>query len=83
MTCRECDQFLHDYVAGELPAEVRETFERHLTVCRNCVKYLDQYRLTIRAGQKAFECGPDDAEPDIPEELIRAILAARKVIGPV
>jgi anti-sigma factor RsiW len=80
MTCRECDEFLHDYVSGELPPEVRETFERHLTVCRNCVKYLDQYRLTIRAGQNAFACDGAEADHlDMPEELIQAILAARKI----
>lgn len=75
MTCRECAEFLAEYLAGELPAEVRATFEAHLAICPNCVTYLDQYQATIGAGKAA--CA-DEAADDFPEELIRAILAARK-----
>ena len=78
MTCRECADFLSDYLAGELPADVVATFERHLTLCPNCVTYLEQLRQTIVAGQKAFEEEPGAPPPEIPEELIRAILAARR-----
>jgi len=80
VTCRECDEFLSDYLAGELPAEVVTTFETHLSRCRNCVTYMEQYRETILAGQRACEAGAADAPPEMPEELIRAILAARKTI---
>lgn len=75
MTCRECAEFLADYLTGELPAEVRATFEAHLAICPNCVTYLDQYRATIGAGKAAFG---DEVAGDLPEELIRAILATRK-----
>ena len=78
MTCRECAEFLADYLANELPNDVRAIFERHLSLCPNCVTYLDQYRDTIVACQRAFAAGTAVAEPEIPEELIRAILAARK-----
>lgn len=78
MTCRECDDFLADYLSGELPAETRATFEGHLSRCRNCVTYMEQYRETILAGKQACEDGNADAPPEMPEELIRAILAARK-----
>lgn len=76
MKCRECDEFLVDYVAGELPAGVVATFEEHLARCRNCRVYLDQYRATIKAGKTACEAA-QAAGPQMPEELIRAILAAR------
>jgi anti-sigma factor RsiW len=78
VTCRECAEFLSDYLAGELSVEVRATFERHLTLCPNCETYLEQLRETIIAGQRAFEDDPGAPEPEIPEELIRAILAARR-----
>ena len=77
MTCRECAEFLADYIAGELAAEVRATFERHLQRCPNCLTYLEQYKATVRAGQAAFGADTADEEPDFPEELVRAILAAR------
>ncbi|MGH9176066.1 MAG: anti-sigma factor family protein [Vicinamibacterales bacterium] len=75
MTCRECAEFLADYLSGEVPPDVRATFERHLTRCPNCVTYVEQYRATIEAGKAAFE---HETPEDFPEELVRAILAARK-----
>ena len=75
MKCRECDEFLVDYVAGELPGDVLATFELHLSRCRNCRNYLEQYRATIEAGKSA--CLAVKEGPQMPEELIRAILAAR------
>jgi anti-sigma factor RsiW len=73
--CRECDEFLVDYVAGELPADVLATFELHLSRCPNCRVYLEQYRATIRAGKTACEAYKEGLHP--PEELIQAILAAK------
>jgi anti-sigma factor RsiW len=77
MTCRELTDFILDYVAGELPAALREAFERHLAVCPNCVTYLATYRLTVRAGKEAL--GREDAgASDLPDALVQAILAARR-----
>jgi anti-sigma factor RsiW len=73
--CRECDEFLVDYVAGELPADVLATFEMHLARCRNCRTYLDQYRATIEAGKTACDAYKEGLR--MPEELIQAILAAK------
>lgn len=78
MNCRECAQFLADYLAGDLATEVRTIFERHLERCPNCVSYLEQYKATIRAGKAAFAEEPAAAEADFPEELVQAILAARE-----
>jgi anti-sigma factor RsiW len=73
--CRECDEFLVEYVAGDLPADVLATFELHLSRCRNCRNYLEQYRATIKAGKTACDIARQGIE--MPEELIKAILAAR------
>ncbi|MGH9387072.1 MAG: anti-sigma factor family protein [Vicinamibacterales bacterium] len=77
MNCRECADFLMQYVSGELPQETSELFARHLAKCRNCDEYLRQYRDTIMAGKRACAL-EDQTAPSIPEELVRAILAARK-----
>lgn len=77
MTCRECAEFLSDYLEGDLPVAVREVFERHLSRCPNCETYLAQFKATVLAGQAAFADETDAAEV-VPEDLIRAILAARK-----
>ena len=76
MKCRECDDFLADYVAGDLAPEVLATFELHLDRCRNCRTYVEQYRMTIQAGKTACEAAKQ-AGLEMPEELIQAILAAR------
>ena len=78
MTCRECSEFLSDYLDGELDAVVRASFDQHLSRCPNCVTYLDQFAATIRAGKLAFADDESGAECPLPEELIRAILEARR-----
>jgi anti-sigma factor RsiW len=75
MKCRECDEFLVDYVAGDLPSDVLATFELHISRCRNCRVYLEQYRATIKAGKTACEAAKEGVL--MPEELIQAILASR------
>lgn len=78
MTCRELADFILDYLAGELPLTTREPFERHLMQCRDCHEYLRQYRQTVEAGKRAFTCLGDELPADVPEDLVQAILAARK-----
>ena len=78
MTCRELADFIADYLSGTLPAETRAQFERHMGVCTNCVTYLDGYKTTVEIGRRAF-ADPDAPVPDtVPEELVKAILAARR-----
>ena len=74
MTCCEFVEFLDDYLEDELPESVLVDFEGHLAHCVNCVVYLESYRATIRlAGSVCAE--PDGPiPPDVPEDLIRAIL---------
>ena len=78
MTCREFADFIMDYLSGQLPADAREPFEGHLSRCHNCQEYLVQYRSTIHAGRLAFQNLDEDLPADVPEELIKAVLAARK-----
>jgi anti-sigma factor RsiW len=77
VTCRECSEFLADYVSGELDPAVQAILEHHLELCPNCVTYVKQYSHTIVATRAAFSEDPGEAL-DLPEELIRAILAARQ-----
>lgn len=76
LTCREMAAFLADYFAGELPAEERSLFEGHLAECPDCLAYLQRYADTMRLAKDAYA---DDPVPsDVPERLVRAILAARR-----
>ena len=76
MTCQEIAEFLMDYVNGELNTPQRKCFAEHLAECPDCVAYLDSYKETIRAGKMAF--APSPTHTAMPEELVHAILAARK-----
>lgn len=77
MKCREFTDFLMAYLDDELPAETRGSFEFHLHECQSCVNYLESYRATVALGRAA--CAEDAELPDdVPEGLVRAILAARK-----
>jgi anti-sigma factor RsiW len=77
MTCREVADFVGDYISGDLPAATRRWFDWHLLTCRNCRRYLATYRAAIAAGRAAFADLDAGAEGVAPDELIRAILAAR------
>lgn len=74
ITCREFEDFIMDYLEGELPERQEKLFERHLRVCRECREYLAAYERTVDVGKAAL--GPD-YEPvpdDVPDDLIKAVL---------
>jgi anti-sigma factor RsiW len=77
VTCRELADFIIDYVDGSLEPDVRAHFERHLSRCPNCVRYLAAYQTTIEMGRRALDADTPAADAGAPEDLINAILAAR------
>ena len=71
MNCKSLiNEFLHDYQAGILPLARRIEFEFHLTLCRDCRRYVDSYNKTIGLAKSSAES--DVAIP--PKELVEAIL---------
>lgn len=74
-TCREVLDFLDDFTDGALPAAEHRRFEAHLATCPPCREYLASYRTTIEMARDAFI---DEACDDLPEDLVRAILDARR-----
>ena len=80
MTCREFAEFIAQYLASELPSSQREAFDRHLSLCTNCARYLEQYQRTIAVSRTAFDTeAPLPA--DVPDDLVDAILRARKAFS--
>jgi anti-sigma factor RsiW len=77
ITCRELIEFLDGYLADELSGDERAAFDEHLQVCPDCVAYMNGYEASIELGKAALR--DDDAVPaDVPDNLVKAILAARK-----
>jgi anti-sigma factor RsiW len=77
ITCRDVTSFLADYLAGDLRGEIHQAFEHHLSRCPNCVQYMADYRRAVALGRGAYADDPI-AAPDVPDELVTAILAARR-----
>jgi anti-sigma factor RsiW len=77
LTCREFAEFLSDYLSQELPAAERAAFEMHRAECAACVAYLDTFQKTIQLSKAAYADSEDGLPDEVPDELVRAILAAR------
>jgi anti-sigma factor RsiW len=78
ITCRELVEFLHRYLDGELGRRRRAVFDAHLGACEECAAYLRDYETTVRLGREAFAAADAPVPDDVPEDLVRAVLAARK-----
>jgi len=78
LTCREFVEFLGDYLSGELSPDQVMAFDAHLARCPSCVNYANTYRETTRLAKAALRCDEEPVPADVPEELVRAILAARR-----
>jgi anti-sigma factor RsiW len=79
MNCREFLDFLNEYLAGDLSAEERTEFDKHLAECPWCVAYLDNYRKTILLAKSSVSTSEAaKVHRHAPEELVQAILNARR-----
>ncbi len=78
MTCREFAEFMSDYLGGELPSDVRARFDDHLARCANCRRYLASYDESVKLGKHAYDYGLAELPAEVPEDLVQAILAARR-----
>ncbi len=77
MTCQEIAEFLMDYLNGDLSEREHAIFEKHLGICPECVNYVRSYEITIHATRSACDLVHDRHANQVPDDLIRAILAAR------
>jgi len=80
ITCRQFEDFIVDYLEGNLSSKQKLVFEMHIKVCRKCREYLAAYKRTVDVVEQTA-VGDDQSEglPDVPEDLVKAILAARKL----
>ena len=78
ITCQEFEDFILDYLEDRLPAGQRRIFDLHLKICRECRDYLAAYRRTAEIGKAAFVEPAAQVPDDVPEDLVKAILDARR-----
>jgi len=78
MSCQEFVDFICSYLDEELPANVTVLFHAHLEACPPCVEFLRHYELSVKLGHDVCGCPKEAAKTPVPEELVQAILAARR-----
>ena len=79
LTCKQLIESLHEYLEGRLSPTKRLTFFLHFFCCGHCRAYLSNYEATIDASKQAFvKLEIDPGSPEVPEDLIQAILKARE-----
>lgn len=78
LTCRDFVEFLDDYLSGSLTEDRRGSFNAHLAQCPSCVAYMRSYQASIEMGRAVLSRSEEPVSKDVPEELVRAILEARK-----
>ncbi len=78
LTCLEFEEFIDDYIDGNLPASVSRKVYLHLIACWDCKSYIRAYKRSIEMS-KAF-CDKLDSEvlEDVPDELISIVLKNTK-----
>jgi predicted anti-sigma-YlaC factor YlaD len=81
LTCQEVDRFLYDFHQGNLSFSQQFKFKVHIFMCHECRTYVKEYKDTIRLSKEGFSI----AQPieKVPEDLMSAILKARKLSEPV
>ena len=78
ISCKEFEEFILGYLEDRLPAGQRRVFELHLKICPECRDYLAAYRRSIEIGKVVFQEPSAPVPDDVPEDLVEAILQARR-----
>jgi anti-sigma factor RsiW len=78
ITCRELADFIDAYLENDLASDEQHSFDAHLRACPACVAYLATYEATIVMSKAAFGRDEDEVPADVPEQLVKAILASRR-----
>ena len=78
ITCREFVDFLDRYLDGALTDGERVTFDKHMDACPPCGDFLASYRKTIGLCREAYADDGPLPTASVPDELVRAILEAKK-----
>ena len=73
-SCEEVNQFLVEYVDGSMEEQTRIKFDKHMSHCKCCGGYLDDYRATIELTKNCHEVAIPDKLADHTIEFLRANL---------
>ena len=77
ITCKEFEDFILDFLDGNLTARQQTVFEWHMRICSECREYLAAYQRAMELGRAVLPSSDNPIPNDVPEDLIKAILEAR------
>jgi anti-sigma factor RsiW len=69
MSCQELVELVTDYFDGKLSWRQRRRFEKHISDCHFCARYIEQMRVTIRTLGRIDEA---TMAPDARDALMHA-----------
>jgi len=78
LVCRDLVDSLDEYLSGSMAPDRRAAFSVHLSQCPSCVSYMKTYRATLELGRAALLRSEEPVPDEVPEDLVRAIFAARE-----
>ena len=58
ITCKKATSLIADYLSEKLDPEIALAFEEHLSICPDCVAFLNTYKQTIQAIQSFYKKMP-------------------------
>ena len=77
--CEEFETFIIDYLEENLSRRQRTKFDLHLKFCRECRDYLQSYKASLELAKAQTNIPFSKmGMGEVPEDLIKAVLAARK-----
>lgn len=78
ITCREFNEFVFDYIEGQLTDKQVVLFDRHMRVCPMCRNFMKTYEATIKAGKEFFPYSDEKTPDTVPDDLLDAIFDVYK-----
>ena len=73
--CKECLELLHDYLEGELSADVTASLEEHFEDCPPCIAFVNTYKSTTQLCRTTLK---STEIPDIVKERLKEFVQKNK-----
>lgn len=70
--CEKLASLLTDYVDGELPKQLHDAMDKHMSMCGPCVNFMREYRFSGDAARRILL-------KDVPQALEERLLSFLKV----
>ncbi len=81
ITCKQFNDFIFDYVGGNLSEKESVLFMRHMRVCPMCRQFLRNYIAALKASEMILPFDDTVVPESVPQDLIEAIIDVKNSKG--